>query len=94
MTMISDNERREVARRLRELSKHVFHPDNTYELLTDALGVDDGTDELFSRLAGLIEPVQGGSDNPPKSRNKLFPTYEFNALTGEGRYVENTDGYR
>ena len=56
--MISDNERREVARRLRELGKVVYDPENTYELLADALGVDDfeGTDELFNRLADLIEP--------------------------------------
>ena len=56
--MITDDERREVARRLRELGKVVYSPDNTYELMADALGVDDfeGTDELFNRLADLIEP--------------------------------------
>lgn len=54
--MPTDDERREVARKLRDLSKHVFHPDNTYELLAYALGVDDGTDVLFARLADLIEP--------------------------------------
>lgn len=56
--MISDNERREVARRLRELSRCVFSPENTYELLADAFGVDDfeDTSDLFNRLADLIEP--------------------------------------
>lgn len=56
--MITDDERREVARRLRELGKVVYDPENTYELLADALGVDDfeGTDELFNRLADLIDP--------------------------------------
>lgn len=55
---VTDDERREVARRLRELGKVVYSPDNTYELMADALGVDDfeGTDELFDRLADLIEP--------------------------------------
>ena len=55
--MINDTERREVARRLRELGKVVYSPDNTYELMADALDVDDfeGTDELFNRLADLIE---------------------------------------
>ena len=56
--MTTDDERRDVAGRLRELSKYVFHPDNTYELLIDAFGADDGTDELFSRLADIIEPVE------------------------------------
>ena len=56
--MINDAERREVARMLRELGKVVYSPDNTYELMAGALGVDDfeGTDELFNRLADLIEP--------------------------------------
>lgn len=56
--MINDIERRKVAAKLRELGVYVFDPDNTYELLADALGVDDfeGTDELFNRLADLIEP--------------------------------------
>lgn len=56
--MISDTDRREVARRLRELGKLAYSPDNTYELMADALSVDDfeGTDELFSRLADLIDP--------------------------------------
>ena len=56
--MATDDERREVAERLRELGKLVYSPDNTYELMADALGVDDfeGTDELFARLADLIEP--------------------------------------
>lgn len=56
--MISDEERREVAAKLRELGGYVFCPENTYELLADALGVEDfkGTDELFARLADLIEP--------------------------------------
>ena len=63
--MISDEERREVARRLRELGKVVYSPDNTYELMADALGVDDfeGTDELFNRLADLIDP--GGHECVP-----------------------------
>lgn len=57
--MATDDERREVARRLRELGKVVYDPDNTYELMADALGVDDfeGTDELFNRLADLIDPT-------------------------------------
>ena len=56
--MPTDTERREVTRRLRELGKIAYSPDNTYELMADALGVDDfeGTDELFARLADLIEP--------------------------------------
>ena len=56
--MVTDDERREVAERLRELGKVVYNPDNSYELMADALGVDDfeGTDELFNRLADLIEP--------------------------------------
>lgn len=56
--MITNDERREIARRLREIGKYVFCPENVYDLLTDALGVDDfdGTDELFARLADLIEP--------------------------------------
>lgn len=57
--MTSDDERREVARRLRELGGYVFCPGNTYELLADALLVADfeGTDELFARLADLIDPT-------------------------------------
>ena len=56
--MVTDDERREVAERLRELGKLAYSPDNTYELMADALGVDDfeGTDELFARLADLIGP--------------------------------------
>ena len=55
-----DRERREVAAKLRELGKVVYNPDNTYELMADALGVDDfeGTDELFNRLADLIDPSE------------------------------------
>ena len=56
--MIANDDRRRVAERLRELGKLAYSPDNTYELMADALGVDDfeGTDELFGRLADLIEP--------------------------------------
>lgn len=56
--MPTDTERREVARRLRELSRCVFSPESTYELLADAFGVDDfeDTSDLFNRLADLIEP--------------------------------------
>lgn len=58
--MVTNDERREVAAKLRELGGHVYHPDNVYELLAYALGVDDfeGTDELFLRLADLIEPSE------------------------------------
>ena len=54
----TDDERREVAERLRELGKLAYCPDNTYELMADALDVDDfeGTYELFNRLADLIDP--------------------------------------
>lgn len=58
--VVTNEERREVAERLRELGKLAYSPDNTYELMADALGVDDfeGTDELFARLADLIEPEE------------------------------------
>ena len=58
--MVTDKERREVARRLRELSRYVFSPENTYELLADAFGVDDfeDTPDLFNRLADLVEPTK------------------------------------
>ena len=63
--MTTDDERREVAERLRELGKLAYSPDNTYELMADALGVDDfeGTDELFARLADLIEPSESGHES-------------------------------
>lgn len=58
MSTISTAERREAARRLRELGKFVYIADNTYELMADALGVDDFEARTFSfdRLADLIEP--------------------------------------
>ena len=64
MTACTDDERRRVAERLRELGKLAYCPDNTYELMADALGVDDfeGTDELFARLADLIEPSESGQN--------------------------------
>ena len=71
--MINDAERREVARMLRELGKVVYSPDNTYELMAGALGVDDfeGTDELFNRLADLIEP-SCDHDTPQKVTEEMF----------------------
>ena len=56
--MITNEDRRRVATRLRELGKRVYSPENTYELMAYTLGVDDfdGTDEMFARLADLIEP--------------------------------------
>lgn len=66
--MATNDERRGVAERLRELSKFVYHPGNTYELMIEALGVEDvdGTDDLFSRLADLIEPDQDHNVDPDK----------------------------
>lgn len=65
MHVVSDDERRRVAERLRELGKLCYAPGNTYELMIDALGVDDldGTDDLFDRLADLIEPDESGHES-------------------------------
>lgn len=55
MSMTND-ERREVAERLRELSECVYDEENTYELAADAVGGVLNTAYLFERLADLIEP--------------------------------------
>lgn len=72
----TDDERRRVAEALSELGKLVYSPDNTYELMADALGVDDfeGTDELFARLADLIEPkpVTGETSDGYHTFNELY----------------------
>lgn len=58
--MATDTERREMTRRLRELSRCVFSPESAYELLSEAFGVDDfeDTSDLFNLLADLIEPSE------------------------------------
>ena len=85
--MATDDERREVAERLRELGKLVYSPDNTYELMADALGVDDfeGTDELFARLADLIEPAPKRSEAAPKcDRGALLALADEMEIDGAG----------
>ena len=72
--MATDDKRRLVAERLRELGKLVYDPDNTYELMADALGVDDfeGTDELFARLADLIDPTATRGATRASTRRGLW----------------------
>lgn len=83
--MATNDERRRVAAELMELSKLVFAPENTYELLADALGVDDfdGTDELFARLADLIDPDTTKSDEDTtkaQKRSEATPKCDRDAL--------------
>ena len=93
--MATDDERRLVAERLRELGKIAYAPDNTYELMADALGVDDfeGTDELFARLADLIDPdceegrYEGVRTARPVDRDALL------ALAGELANVRRRSCY-
>lgn len=56
--MVTDDERRAVAARIRELRKHAWDESSVFDLLGCAVeecGLDD-TDQLFARLADLIEP--------------------------------------
>ena len=58
--MPANDERREVAARIRELRKHVWDESSVFDLLGCAVeerGIDD-TDQLFARLADLIEPEE------------------------------------
>lgn len=91
--MAMNDERRRVAAELMELSKLVFAPENTYELLADALGVDDfdGTDELFARLADLIDPDESGQDQdtvPMESGASGNPACDRDALLALARGLE------
>lgn len=56
--MVTNDERRAVAARIRELRKHAWDESSVFDLLGCAVeecGLDD-TDQLFARLADLIEP--------------------------------------
>ena len=56
--MVTDDERRAAAARIRELRKHAWNESSVFDLLGCAVeecGLDD-TDQLFARLADLIEP--------------------------------------
>lgn len=56
--MLTNDERREVAARIRELRKHAWDESSVFDLLgcvVEEHGMDD-TDQLFARLADLIEP--------------------------------------
>ena len=56
--MVTNEERRAVAARIRELRKHAWDESSVFDLLGCAVeecGLDD-TDQLFARLADLIEP--------------------------------------
>ena len=88
----TDDERREVAERLRELGKLAYSPDNTYELMADALGVDDfeGTDELFARLADLIEPESGQNRDSVQIRVQKGPECDREAVLN---VAESMDSY-
>ena len=88
----TDDERRDVAERLRELGKLAYSPDNTYELMADALGVDDfeGTDELFARLADLIEPESGQNRDSVQIRVQKGPECDREAVLN---VAESMDSY-
>lgn len=56
--MVTNDERRAVAARIRELRKHAWDESSVFDLLGCAVeecGLDD-TDQLFARLAELIDP--------------------------------------
>ena len=93
--MTTDDERREVAERLRELGKLAYSPDNTYELMADALGVDDfeGTDELFARLADLIEPESGQNRDSVQIRVQKGPECDREALLALVREMKHSVTY-
>ena len=85
--MITDEERRRVAARLRELGKLVYSPDNTYELMAYALGVDDfdGTDEMFARIADLIEPDPRAEEIAAKAYRAAADYIDWNIPDSEER---------
>lgn len=55
----TNEDRRDVATRIRELRKHAWDESSVFDLLGCAVeehGMDD-TDQLFARLADLIDPT-------------------------------------
>lgn len=89
MHVVSDDERREVAARLRSLEvsarvKRMEHPDKTaawYELLCDAVGGKKdpwfGIKAFANRLADLIDPGESGQN---RDRNQDTVSKESSAV--------------
>ena len=80
-TMISDDERREVAERLRSASARRDDAPWMVEDLMQALGFrcyEDGEDQLFDRLAELIErPTCSMEYRPEWSGDEIYPTRAY-----------------
>ncbi len=74
--MPTNDERRDVAKRIRELRKHAWDESSVFDLLgcsVEEYGLDD-TDQLFVRLADLIEPepIDGDTSDGYHTFNELY----------------------
>lgn len=76
--MVTNDERRAVAARIRELRKHAWDESSVFDLLGCAVeecGLDD-TDQLFARLADLIEPEPERTCRVVTDKNAVSQTQE------------------
>lgn len=86
--MISDNERREVAQRLRELPDNATYPD-----LIGAIADHDGwyaAADAADRLADLIEPDHVGDSNKMVDRDALLALADEMEADGTDCYTVST----
>lgn len=70
----TDDERREVAARIRALREHAWDESSVFDLLGCAVeecGLDD-TDQLFAHIADLIEPEERTCHIEPLSLHEFF----------------------
>ena len=90
--MITDDERREVARKLRESAENGIYT-SAGHVLADIFGIS-GNSNIFNRLADLIEPdtTKPGSDTTKCDRDALLALADEMTWCYEGAASAEGDG--